>query len=161
MRVSGVRAFAVDTYQTALDVTGNPEPRTAQQARFSLPYVLAQAWLHGSVRLAAFGEARLADPVARALMRRVTLHADPALSAGFPGQRAARVRLTLDDGRTLEAFAPYRRGDPEAPLTDTELDAKFDELAGPVIGPDATERLRERLWRLETLELAELELVPA
>ncbi len=156
-----VRAIAVETYQTALDVTGNADPRTAQQARFSLPYVLAQAWLHGSVRLAAFGEARLADPVARALMQRVTLHADPALSAGFPGQRAARVRLTLDDGRTLEAFAPYRRGDPEAPLTDAELEAKFDELAGPVIGPDAAQRLRERLWRLETLELAELELVPA
>ena len=123
--------------------------------------MLAQAWLHGSVRLAAFGDARLADPVARALMQRVTLKADPALSAGFPSMRAARVRLVLDDGRTLEQFAPHRRGDPEAPLGDRELDEKFDELATPVIGPDAALALREKLWRLDQLELADLELVPA
>lgn len=155
-----VRAIEVETYQVALDVTGNTDPRTPQQARFSLPYVLAQAWLHGSVRLAAFGEARLGDAVTRELMKRVTLKADPALTAGFPSQRAARVRLTLDDGRSFEQFAPYRRGDPEAPLSDQELDAKFEELATPVIGPDAAQALRERLWRLEELELAELELVP-
>ena len=156
-----VHAIEVETYQVALDVTGNTDPRSAQQARFSLPYVLAQAWLHGSVRLAAFSEARLADPAARALMQRVTLTADPALSAGFPSMRAARVRLTLADGRTLEQFAPHRRGDPEAPLPDEELSAKFDELATPVIGLDAAQALRERLWRLDQLELAELELVPA
>lgn len=155
-----VRAIEVQTYQTAIDVTGNADPRSAQQARFSLPYVVAQAWLYGSVRLAAFGEARLADPAARALMQRVTLNSDPVLSAGFPSMRAARVRIVLDDGRTLEHFAPHRRGDPEAPLGDTELNDKFDELVGPVIGPDATRRLRQRLWRLDALELADLELAP-
>jgi len=156
-----VRAIEVETYQTALDVTGNTDPRSAQQARFSLPYVLAQAWMHGSVRLAAFGDARLADPVARALMQRVSLKADPVLSAGFPSMRAARVRLMLDDGRTLEQFAPHRRGDPEAPLSDQELDEKFEELATPVIGPDAALALREKLWRLDQLELEGLDLVPA
>jgi 2-methylcitrate dehydratase PrpD len=75
--------------------------------------------------------------------------------------RAARVRVVLDDGRVLEHFSPYRRGDPEAPLSDAELNDKFDELVGPVIGAEATQRLRERLWRLEALELRELELVPA
>ena len=155
-----VRAIEIETYQTALDVTGERDPRSAQQARFSLPYVAAQAWVHGSVRLAAFSDARLVDPATRALMERIVLKSDPALSAGFPAMRAARVRVVLDDGRTLEHFAPHRRGDPEAPLTDAELNDKFDELAGPVIGRDAARRLRERLWRLDELELAELELVP-
>ena len=81
-------------------------------------------------------------------------------SAGFPVQRAARVRLLLDDGRTLEHFAPYRRGDPEAPLSDSELDDKFDELVGPVIGAAATTTLRQRLWQLDRLDLSALELVP-
>lgn len=156
-----VRAIEVETYQTALDVTGNLDPRSAQQARFSLPYVVAQAWLYGSVRLNAFSDARLADPQARALMSRVALKSDPGFSAGFPSMRAARVRIVLDDGRTLEHFAPYRRGDPEAPLSDAELNDKFDELVGPVIGPDATTLLRQRLWRLDELELSDLELVRA
>ncbi len=155
-----VRAIEVETYQTALDVCGETDPRTAQQARFSLPYVLAQAWLHGSVRLAAFSDSHLADPACRALMRRVMLKSERELSAGFPGMRAARVRIVLDDGRMLEHFSPYRRGDPEAPLDDTELNEKFDELVGPVIGIDMASRLRDRIWRLDTLALTDLELVP-
>lgn len=153
-----VAAIEVETYQTALDVCGEADPRTAQQARFSLPYVLAQAWLHGAVRLEAFSAAHLADPVGRALMKRVALASDPALSDGFPGTRAARVRVRFKDGRTLEHFSPYRRGDPEAPLDDAELNAKFDELVGPVIGAAAARRLRDQVWRLETLALTDLEL---
>jgi 2-methylcitrate dehydratase PrpD len=156
-----VRSIQVETYQTALDVTGNPDPRSAQEARFSLPYVLAQGWLHGSVRLAAFSDARLAEPAARDLMKKVMVHSDPAMTAGFPSMRAARVRVVLDDGRELTHFAPHRRGDPDSPLTDVELNDKFDELVAPVIGLEAAHRLRERVWRLEQLELADLELVAA
>jgi len=156
-----VRSIAVDTYQTAIDVTGNFAPRSAYQAKFSLPYVICQALLYGSVRLNAFSEQRLADPQTRALMQRVTLRADPKLSAGFPSMRAARVRITLDDGRVLEHFSPYRKGDPEAPLSDAELNDKFDELVAPVIGSEQATRLREKLWRLDELELSELCLVPA
>lgn len=159
-RLDRVRTIEIETYQTALDVTGGADPHSAQQARFSLPYVVAQAWLHGSVRLNAFSNARLADPAARSLMSRITLKSDPVLSASFPSMRAARVRIVLDDGRTLEHFAPYRHGDPEAPLSDAELNDKFDELVGPVIGLDATSRLRKRLWRLDELELPDLELAP-
>jgi 2-methylcitrate dehydratase PrpD len=154
-----VKAIEVDTYQTALDVTDNASPRSAQEARFSLQYVLAHAWLHGSVRLAAFSEASLADPETRGLMARVRLQGDAELTAGFPSMRAARVRVLLDDGRVLQHFSPHRRGDPEAPLGDRELEEKFDELAGPVIGREAAERLRSRVWSLDRSELSELELV--
>jgi hypothetical protein len=43
-------------------------------------------------------------------------------------------------------------GDPEAPLSDAQLDAKVLELAGPVIGAEPTRALLDRLWRLETME---------
>jgi 2-methylcitrate dehydratase PrpD len=154
-----VKAIEVDTYQTALEVTDNATPRSAQEARFSLQYVLAHAWQHGSVRLAAFSDASLADEATRALMARVHLRAAAELTAGFPSMRAARVRIVLDDGRVLQHFSPHRRGDPEAPLTDAELEEKFDELASPVIGREAAARLRAQVWRLETSELAELQLV--
>ena len=129
-----VEAIRVDTYQTALDVTGNFEPRTAFEAKFSLPYVVSHALLHGAVRLNAFEPARLADADIRSLMARTQLQADPELSAGFPVMRAARVTVALRDGTVLEQFAPCRKGDPEAPLTDSDLTDKFIELASPVIG---------------------------
>jgi 2-methylcitrate dehydratase PrpD len=153
-----IELIAVETYQTAIDVTGNFSPRTANEARFSLPYVVCHALLYGSVRLGAFAEQRLADQSIRGLLQRVSLTSDPKLSAGFPSMRAARVRITTKDGREFEHFSPYRKGDPEAPLTDAELGEKFDELVAPVIGANRADDLREKLWRLDRLQLAELSL---
>ncbi len=155
-----IRSIEIETYQTAIDVTGNFAPRTANEARFSLPYVVCHALIYGSVRLGAFAEQRLADPSVRRLMRRVSLAADPRLSAGFPSMRAARVRIVMDDGRSFERFSPYRKGDPEAPLTDAELDEKFAELAAPVIGADRAAALLGKLWRLDRLDLTDLDLAP-
>ncbi len=148
----------VETYQTALDVTGNFEPRTVFEAKFSLPYVVAHALLYGAVRLNAFEPQRLADADTRSLMARTRLVADPQLSAGFPAQRAARIVVTLHDGRVIEQFAPCRKGDPEAPLSDADLEDKFLELASPVIGDAPARQLLAQLWQLERLSLAELRL---
>ena len=153
-----IESIRVETYQTALDVTGNFEPRTAFEAKFSLPYVVGHALLYGAVRLNAFEPQRLADPAIRALMARTRLHADPELTAKFPNMRAARVSVTLRNGRTIEHFAPCRKGDPEAPLSDTDLNDKFAELASPVIGAEPARRLLEQLWHVDRHEVASLRL---
>lgn len=74
--------------------------------------------------------------------------------------RAARMRIAIADGRVLEHAARYRKGDPEAPLSDAELNDKFDELVAPVIGREPAARLREKLWQLDRIDLAERCLVP-
>ena len=161
LEAGAAKAIAIATYQAALDVAGNPAPRTETEAKFSLPYVVAHALLHGSVRLDAFGPERLASPALRAQMEKVTLRADPAHTAAIPRPRAARVTVTTTDGRSLEHFSPYRKGDPEAPLTDAEIDGKFDELVAPVLGGERTRELRGQLWRLEALQVADLRLASA
>ena len=153
-----IASIRVDTYQTALDVTGNFEPRTAFEAKFSLAYVVAHALLYGAVRLNAFEPERLADPAIRALMAKTKLIADPQLSAGFPALRAARIVITLNDGRVVEQYAPCRKGDPEAPLSDADINDKFIELAAPVIGAQAAAKLLAQLWQMERLQVADLRL---
>jgi 2-methylcitrate dehydratase PrpD len=158
VRPERVRSVEVRTYRAALDVAGNTDPSTAFEARFSLSYVLAHAMRQGSVRLAAFEPEAMENADTRALMRKVTVIEDPELTAGFPSMRAARVAIVTDDGIRHEHFAPYRRGDPEAPLSDEELNDKFDELAGPVLGADRTRQLREAVWRLDTCDVRDLAL---
>lgn len=94
----------------------------------------------------------------RALMRRITVVEDPALTAGFPSMRAARVAVVTDDGVAHEHFSPYRKGDPEAPLSDAELNDKFDELAGPVLGTARSIQLRQAVWALESMNVRDLAL---
>jgi len=139
----------VGGYRATLEVAGIAEPATASEARFSTPYLVATALTHGSVRLAAFEPPRLEDAGTRALMKRVELALDPALDAAFPSQRAARVAIEARDGRRGEHFQETRKGDPDLPLSDAELEAKYLELASPVLGEEQARTLLARLWKLE------------
>ena len=159
-----IRKIRIATYQGGLDIVDNPRPEGDYQAKFSIQYTVAHALVHGSVRLNAFAPDRLRDPEVRALMREIECVADAALSQAFPRQRAARVEIELADGRKLAHFQPTRKGDPEMPLTDAELNEKFLELTTPVVGDAAARELLNRLWKLETeksVGLAPDERVPA
>jgi len=144
-----IERVSIGTYKAALDVARHESPRTAAEARFSLKYTVASALTHGSVRLAAFEPSRLEDPVTRELMRRIDVAIDPELDAAFPARRAARIAIESRDGRRGEHLQPTRKGDPEAPLTDAELEHKYLELASPVLGEERARELLARLWVLE------------
>jgi 2-methylcitrate dehydratase PrpD len=143
-----IRGVKIGTYRAGLEVAHYEEPRTPAEGRFSLKYVVATALTHGSVRLAAFEPERLNDPTTRAVMKKMSVELDAKLDAAFPAQRAARVVIELADGRSEEYLQPTRKGDPDMPLSDQELNDKFIELAGPVLGAKAKTKL-ESLWRLE------------
>jgi len=145
-----IASVQVATYRPALEVAGHTQPRTAAEARFSLFYVVATALRFDRVRLAAFSDERLQDPQTRALMQRITLTVDPAIDVAFPARRAARLTVTTHGGRTSSRLQPTRKGDPELPLSDADLDDKFIELAGPVLGAQRAHAVLGRLWSLDS-----------
>lgn len=145
-----IQRVKIATYSPALEVAGNFHPTTAAEARFSVPFVVATALLYGSVRLAAFTEQRLHDQNIRELMTRIDLSVDPTLDAAFPGQRAARITIETRDGQSAEFLQPTRKGDPEQPLSDAELSAKFLELVQPVLGDIKANALLQNLWAMES-----------
>jgi len=145
-----IEAVHLGVYQPTLDIAPHVDPQTADQARFSLHYMVASALVHGSVRLSAFEPDRLNDPATRSLMKRINKALDLDVDAGFPGRRAARVTVSLRDGRVLTHLQPDRKGDPELPLSDTDLEGKLIELAAPVIGEPEAHALLGRIWALST-----------
>ncbi|MSQ21104.1 MAG: MmgE/PrpD family protein [Betaproteobacteria bacterium] len=149
LKPADIKHVRVATYKAALDVADIREPRTAAEAKFSTAYVVANALVHGSVRLNAFDDERLQDPTTRSLMRKTDLVIDPELDATFPNQRAARVTIETNDGRKETFYQPNRKGDPELPLSDRDVDDKFIELAGPVIGSADAKAFVAKLWALE------------
>ncbi|WP_425919184.1 MmgE/PrpD family protein [Acinetobacter sp. TSRC1-2] len=156
--LSDVQNIEVRTYQTALDVTGNFRPESAFQCRFSLPYVVSHGFLHGSVRLNAFEDAQRYSKETRELMQKLVLESDTELTAKFPKQRTAKVKVILKDGRTFEHFSPCRKGDPEAPLTDEDLDNKFFELVDGVISFEQAKILRDQIWSLDQIDVHALKI---
>jgi 2-methylcitrate dehydratase PrpD len=120
-------------------------PRTPYEAQFSLPYSVAAALLDGQVTLDTYAAHRLEDERLLALASRVTYRVDPTSSFpdGFPGW----LRVTLDDGRVVEARQPDGRGGPRRPLPETAIVEKFRDNAGRALP-------RERVAHLERAALA-------
>jgi 2-methylcitrate dehydratase PrpD len=135
-----VESVAVDTYVWAAQLDGD-EPRTMLAAKFSLPFALATALVHGEASVTAFRDEARSDARVRALARRVVVREDPAFTAALPDQRPARVRLKLADGRVLAAEVRTNRGDTEDPYGPDEVRDKFRELAEPVWGSAHADRL--------------------
>lgn len=146
-----VKHIRLATYKAGLDIINNDNPEGEYQAKFSIQYTVAHALVYGSVRLNAFQPDHLVNADVRALIRKIEPVADPEISKGYPGRRESRVTIELGDGRKFEHFQPYRKGDPELPLSDEELNGKFMELAEPVLGKAAAAALLAQLWKTETL----------
>lgn len=146
-----VAAIDVGGYSATFNVTGNQIIDTPATARFSLPFIVASGLVHGSIRLDATTPERLSDARVLKLMPSITVRLDPEVDALFPAQRAAKVKLTLKNGTVLDHFQPHRVGDPDLPIDDKKLNAKFMELAGCVMSEKSAAALLEHLWTLDGL----------
>jgi 2-methylcitrate dehydratase PrpD len=94
----------------------------AYAAKFSVPFGIAAGFLLDGAYLDAFTEARVADPRMRALAAKVSYVVDPANP--YPKAFTGHVKLTLDDGTTVEERQPHFRGGASEPLPRGELEAK-------------------------------------
>ena len=75
--------------------------------------------------------------------------ADPEIEALFPALQRVIVTVTTTDGRTFDTRLDYPKGDPRNPLSDGEVEEKFDALAGPVLSSAARARVKDAVWNLE------------
>lgn len=119
----------VSTYAAAVEFCDNPTPANAHQARFSLQYAVALAWLTGAPQLEHFELPMRSSQALLALASRVQLSADAALSDAFPLRYAARVELRSDAGYCETLSVDTAAGDPENPLSQPALLGKFRQLA--------------------------------
>ena len=150
VRPEDIAHVDVATYRFAANMR-EPEPGNYFAAKYSLPHAAAALILRGHAGYHAFTEEAVRDPAIAALRRRVTVREDPALNAGVPRVKPARVTVTLANGRQLTRLRESARGDFQEPYREEEIRAKFRELAGVAIDPGAVARLEELIDRLDEL----------
>jgi 2-methylcitrate dehydratase len=107
------------------------EITTREHADHSVPYTIARALLDGEVVVADFEKERFRDPRPLALMKRITLHADPSLSNADLG---AKVDAVSRGGRVYSASVPIPPGTMLKPPDDASLARKFLALSESVLG---------------------------
>lgn len=126
--VNAIASIEISTFGAAARL-GTTRPTTTEQAQYALGFPIAAFLARGTLGAADIGGEALADPAILAILDHITLREDNVLSARFPAARIATAAITLRDGTVHRSGQVSARGDPENPLSDTELIAKFDNLA--------------------------------
>jgi 2-methylcitrate dehydratase PrpD len=121
-------------------------PARGLEAKVSFQHCAAVALLSGRAGIAEFSDQCVRDAAVVGLRAKVVLLADDTVALD-----AARVSVTLMDGRVLTADVPHSRGSPERPLTDADLERKVTTLCALAGVPDAAARIIRSVWGLDGL----------
>lgn len=124
-----VAELTVETFAFAVSLD-DPDPTSDLHARFSLPYCAAALAYDGHLDAASFLPENLAREEVRELARRVRLVEVGEYTAALPVRRPARVTVRRTGGRQASAEVPNARGNPDTPLSESEIVAKFRRNAG-------------------------------
>jgi 2-methylcitrate dehydratase PrpD len=142
-----IAAIALSVHRGSDRICNIAAPTDGLEAKFSLRQTVAMA-MSGvdTASLGAYGAATATDPALVALRQQVEFD----FRDDCP-EAAAELAVTLRDGRVLRAS--HDAGIPSADVAaqGERLAAKFDALAGPVLGAARTRELRQAIERLDAL----------
>src|SRR6516164_6801357 len=142
----------VRTTERGADILSDPskyDPHTKETADHSLPYVIAAAIAERQVTPLQFTQAKIMDPLTRAQLSKIEVVADPEIEKVFPALQRVVVTVLTTEGREFRRQLDYPKGDPRNPLTDKEVEEKFEALAEPVMTAAARRKAISAIWSLE------------
>ncbi len=151
-KVSEVR---IESIARAADILSDPakyDPQSKESADHSLPYAIAAALAEGRVTPLEFTEEKLWDQRLRAQMAKVKVVANEEFEKAFPARQCARVTITTTDGKAFTHQVDVPKGDPRDPMSDDELQVKFDALAEPIMSDARRTELRDTVFALDKLD---------
>ena len=108
-------------------------PLKSHCAQYILPVALSREGLNV---LDLFNDRRTSDAEVARLSGKVVVVKDDDLDKGFPNSYETIIEVTSTGGKTFSVRSGIARGYPEAPMADSDVQAKFDKLAGTVAAPD-------------------------
>lgn len=149
---ASVERIALTVSPRALELTGIKDPPNGLKSKWSIYHSAAVALADGAAGEYQYSDERVNAPEVLALRARTSANADKKLA-----EIAARVVVTLKNGRVLEKHVERVVGSAENPMSDQDLETKMRGLAAGVLPPKQTDALIALIWRTAKLtNVAEL-----
>jgi 2-methylcitrate dehydratase PrpD len=152
LHASDIESIEVGTNSNVPNALIYPMPKTALEAKFSIPFCMAIAVLERKAGIAQFADSKVRQKKVVELMKRVRLYVDGELEALGFDQVRSRIRIRLHDGRSIEGRYDVARGHPEKPMSWSELAEKFKECASLAVPADNAGRVIDLVARLSELK---------
>lgn len=128
IKPEAIDSVELRTYFWAVDRHDHTDIPGAASAKMSIPYGVALGLIKGKAGLNEYSEQYIADPAVQSLLSKITVVADPELTAIFPVKQAAVLNLRTKDGEQFTERIDEPKGEPENPLTAEEFEQRFIDL---------------------------------
>ncbi|MCH8966941.1 MAG: MmgE/PrpD family protein [Planctomycetes bacterium] len=155
LKAEDIKEVRIDSIARAADILSDPtkyDPQSKEAADHSLPYCIAAALAEGRVTPLEFKEDKLWDKRLRSQMAKVKVVADDEFEKAFPEKQCSRVTITTTDGRKVTHQVDVPKGDPRDPMTEDDLQVKFDALAEPVMSDKRRTELKDAVFTVDSLD---------
>ena len=150
---SKIQSVRIESHDASVDIIGSePEkwkPETRETADHSLPYITSIALIDGEVTDRQFQPERFMDPKIWKFLENVTVQRNAELSSLYAKAVANIVHVTLEDGRTLTKRVDYPLGNALNPVSDKQLEGKFNALVVPALGENGAKEIVDLVWKLD------------
>jgi 2-methylcitrate dehydratase len=117
-------------------------------------WIVAASLVWGRIKIEHYDDIR--NPAVLSLMKKMEVKVDPELDRMYPKAFPNRITLVMNDGRKFEEQVDYAKGHPKNPLTDKELEGKFNELSENVLPADQRKKLLDKLWSIEKYTISDI-----
>jgi 2-methylcitrate dehydratase PrpD len=131
-----IKSVELKVHRLVLELTGNKEPRTDLEARFSIFHSAAVALERGRAGIAEYTNETVNDPAVIALRNRVSASIEPGIE-----QDQIDINITLEDGRVLNTFIEHAIGSKDNPMSNADIDIKTKVQCAPILGDAGVERM--------------------
>ena len=144
-----IKQVHVSITEDAMERLCFSNPVNAWEARSSMSYITAIALLHGHPLIDFFSDSALEDSEVRLFMDRISVEATEKISplAPYP----STISIELDNGQKIYQTTEFARGQPQLPLEEEELDAKFLYCSRYILPPDHIEEAIDSFRGLENI----------
>jgi 2-methylcitrate dehydratase PrpD len=127
-------------------------PQSDYDAKFSIPYAVASGLARGRLGLAELAPEALVEPGIEKLMDKVEYEIDA--DSTFPRHYSGEVVVMLDDNRRLANRVAVNRGNPDRPLSNAEIEAKYFENCALSLDEAHARSIRNLVLDLESVKNA-------
>lgn len=128
VNIDQIASVIVSSYRDAVLVCDQALPITTVQAKFSLQHASAVTLLFGKPKLKHFTETYINSKDVAALRAKVVVQESPDMTTVYPHHFGSTIHIKYSDGTTLDSTINDALGDPENPMSLTELQEKATML---------------------------------
>jgi 2-methylcitrate dehydratase PrpD len=126
-------------------------PKTAVDAQFSIPWVVAVALVYGKVLIKDFTSNAIKDPAVLRITERISIKPDDSLSR-IHEMEPAVVEVKTNDGKVFSKRVDYAYGNPQKPMSWDTIADKLEDCACWAAKPISEENLTKIVKMCKKLE---------